>query len=91
MLISATWLGIDSPAWRVVAAAQWAFWIAALASLRMRIPLVHKVAAAASALLVLNAAAVAGLYKFLFTSGPLWKIWSPAVRGVDAARPLEAG
>jgi len=90
MLLSATWLGIDSLAWRGVAAAQWVFWIAALASLRVRIPLVHKIAAAASALLVLNAAAVAGLYKFLFTQGPLWKIWSP-VRGAETVRPLEAG
>jgi hypothetical protein len=37
----------------------------------------HRIAAPASALLVLNASAVAGLYTFLFTRGPLWKIWSP--------------
>jgi glycosyltransferase involved in cell wall biosynthesis len=91
MLISATWLGVDSPAWRGIAIAQWAFWLAAFAALRMRIPLVHKIAAAASALLVLNTAAVAGLYRFLFTPGPLWKIWSPTVRGGDTVRALEAG
>ena len=91
MLISATWLGVASPAWRVVAIAQWVFWLGALAALRVHIPLLHRFAAAAGALLVLNAAAVAGLYKFLFTAGPLWKIWSPTVRGSEAVRPLEAG
>jgi hypothetical protein len=25
---------------------------------------------------VLNAAAIAGFYQFLFTRGPLWKIWN---------------
>jgi glycosyltransferase involved in cell wall biosynthesis len=91
MLISATWLGVESPAWGIVAAAQWALWLVALASLRMHIPFLHKFAAAAGALLVLNAAAIAGLYKFLFTQGPLWRIWSPTARGAEAARPLEAG
>lgn len=87
LLVSATWLGVESPAWRVVAGAQWLFWLAALAALRVRVPLVHKIAAAASALLVLNVAAVAGLYKFLFTAGPLWKIWSPT----GQVPPLEPG
>jgi glycosyltransferase involved in cell wall biosynthesis len=77
MLLSATWLGVDSMAWRLVALAQWAFWLAALAALRFMLPVIHRFASAASALLVLNAAAIAGLYKFLFTTGPLWKIWSP--------------
>lgn len=77
LLLSATWLGIASPAWRVIAAAQWIFWLASLTALRVRLPLVHKIASAAGALLVLNAAAVAGLYRFLFTPGPLWKTWSP--------------
>jgi hypothetical protein len=45
-------------------------------ALRFRIPVLHRIAAPASALLVLNAAAVVGLYKFLFTRGPLWKIWN---------------
>ncbi|MBS1800814.1 MAG: glycosyltransferase [Acidobacteria bacterium] len=91
MLISATWLGIQSPAWRAVAIAQWALWLVSLASLRVHIPVVHRFAAAAGALLVLNAAAVAGLYKFLFTPGPLWKIWSPTPRPGESIRPLEAG
>ena len=85
MLVSATWLGVSSPAWRLIALAQGAFWIAALAALRFRLPVIHRFAAAAGALLVLNAAAVAGLYKFLFTTGPLWKIWSPTGRTTEPA------
>jgi cellulose synthase/poly-beta-1,6-N-acetylglucosamine synthase-like glycosyltransferase len=76
LLVSSTWLGVDSTSWRVAAALQWIFWLAALLALKMHIPIVHRFAAAGSALLVLNVAAVAGLYKFLFTTGPLWKIWS---------------
>jgi cellulose synthase/poly-beta-1,6-N-acetylglucosamine synthase-like glycosyltransferase len=83
MLISASWLGLHSPAWRLVALAQWVFWLSALASLRVKLPVIHRFAAAASALLVLNAAAIAGLYKFLFTAGPLWKIWSPTGRTTE--------
>jgi hypothetical protein len=48
--------------------------------LRYRIPILHRAAAPAGALLVLNAAAVVGLYKFLFTRGPLWKIWNSSKR-----------
>ena len=85
LLISASWLGVNSGVWRLIALAQWAFWIAALAALRVRLPVVHRFAAAASALLVLNAAAIAGLYKFLFTDGPLWKIWSPTAHATEPA------
>ena len=59
-----------------MAVLQWGFWLTALLGLKVQIPLLHKMAAPAGALLVLNVAAVAGLYKFLFTAGPLWKIWS---------------
>ena len=51
----------------------------AAASLKVRVPLLHRIASPAGALLVLNAAAIAGLFRFLFTRGPLWKIWSPTV------------
>lgn len=91
LLVSSTWLGVDSAAWRVVAALQWIFWLAALLALRVRMPIVHRFAAAGSALLVLNVAAVAGLYKFLFTPGPLWKIWSVGERVAESSAPLEAG
>jgi cellulose synthase/poly-beta-1,6-N-acetylglucosamine synthase-like glycosyltransferase len=90
LLLSATWLGVDSIAWRAVAIAQWGFWLAAALALRVKLPVIHRLASAASALLVLNVAAVAGLYKFLFTSGPLWKIWSPTGRP-ETPIPLETG
>jgi glycosyltransferase involved in cell wall biosynthesis len=48
----------------------------AIAGLCLRIPVLDRIASPLSALLVLNAAAVAGFYKFLFTPGPLWKIWN---------------
>ena len=57
--------------------AQGLFWGLAAVSLKVRLPMIGKLGAPASALLVLNAAAVMGLYTFLFTRGPLWKIWSP--------------
>jgi hypothetical protein len=91
LLVSSTWLAPSSVGWMVMAAAQWIFWLAALLALGMRIPVVHRFAAAGSALLVLNVAAVAGLYKFLFTAGPLWKIWSVGGRKAEAPISLEAG
>lgn len=91
MLVSSTWLGVDSLAWRAGAVVQWGFWLAAALALRIKIPVIHRLASAASALLVLNVAAVAGLYKFLFTPGPLWKIWSPNGRASQPAIALETG
>lgn len=64
--------------------------IMAIAGLRYRIPVLHRVAAPASAMLVLKAAAVVGLYKFLVTHGPLWKIWTshePVKRTTSTAPP----
>ena len=74
LLVSSAALG---GAFAVFAAAQAAFWLLAAASIRVRVPLLHKVGTPAGALLVLNVAAVAGLARFLFTRGPLWKTWSP--------------
>ncbi len=89
-LLSSTWLGVDSHGWRLVALLQWALWFTAAVGLRVRIPVLHKIAAPAGALLVLNVAAVAGLYKFLFTAGPLWKIWSVPGRKTESPLHLEA-
>lgn len=87
---SATALGVSSVGWSVMAALQWGFWLLALAGLRIRIPIIHKIAAPAGALLVLNVAAVVGLYKFLFTTGPLWKIWSVPSRAAEGSIQLDA-
>ena len=56
----------------------------AAVSLKRPVPGLQRLAAPAGALLVLNAAAVAGLYRFLFTAGPLWKIWSPTAAPVES-------
>lgn len=54
-------------------------WLLALVGQKVKIPVLGKLAAPAGALMVLNAAAVVGFYKFLFTRGPLWKIWKPQI------------
>ncbi len=76
LVVTSIFLGFNSTAFACFAALQIAFWLMALAALRFCIPVFNRLATPASALLVLNAAAVGGLYKFLFTRGPLWKIWS---------------
>jgi len=76
MLVSAIVLSGGSLFYAAFAVLQLVAWCVAIASLRYKIPLLHRVAAPAGALFVLNAAAVVGLYKFLFTPGSLWKIWT---------------
>jgi cellulose synthase/poly-beta-1,6-N-acetylglucosamine synthase-like glycosyltransferase len=76
LLVSSVWLSRVSPAYAAIAVMQILGWSAAIAGLSDRFPVMHRLAAPASALLVLNAAAVAGLYKFLTTRGPLWRIWN---------------
>ena len=62
----------------IVTALQLAGWLLALLSLRWTLPLVGRIATPAGAMLMLNAAAVVGLYRFLFTRRPLWKsLWVP--------------
>jgi cellulose synthase/poly-beta-1,6-N-acetylglucosamine synthase-like glycosyltransferase len=59
----------------------------AIVALRFRIPILHRIADPASGLLMLNAAAVVALQRFLFTRGPLWKIWNPSQpNSVDSNR-----
>ena len=92
LLITSGILGVElhSVAFALFGLLQTVFWFLAALALRVRIPVLHRLAAPASALLVLNAAAVAGLYTFLFTRGPLWKIWSPTPTNSipREARPL---
>ncbi|MGD0939344.1 MAG: glycosyltransferase family 2 protein [Terracidiphilus sp.] len=87
LLVSTMALSGRSPVFLVFGALQTLFWTAAAADLCFKIPVLHRVAAPASALLVLKAAAVVGLYRFLFTRGPLWSIWTsnpPAERTATA-------
>jgi glycosyltransferase involved in cell wall biosynthesis len=88
MLLSAVVLWGSSSLYATFAVFQILGWAFAFVGLRYRIPVMHRVAAAAAALLVLNTAAVVGLYKFLFTSGPLWKIWNSG-RPTPATSTLE--
>jgi glycosyltransferase involved in cell wall biosynthesis len=81
LLVSAIELSASSRAFMAFAVFQVLGWVIALIGLRNRIPALHRIAAPASALLVLNAAAVVGLYRFLFTRGPLWKIWGSTKPG----------
>ena len=84
MLLTAWILGQDSAVWLAVAAGQTAFWAMALVGLAVRVPVLHRILGPAGALLVLNAAAVAGLFRFVFTAGPLWKTWAPTPALGDA-------
>ncbi len=87
-------LSASSPVYAALAALQIFGLAIAIAGLCVRIPVLHRIAAPASALLVLNAAAVVGFYKFLFTRGPLWKIWNssnpPATGSTSESEHLTA-
>ena len=83
LLLSSAILGLSSLPYAIFATLQLLFWVMATIAIRYRLPVVQRLAAPASALLVLNAAAVVGLYTFLFTRGPLWRIWSPTAAPAD--------
>jgi poly-beta-1,6-N-acetyl-D-glucosamine synthase len=82
LLISSAFLAPGSNAIAAFTTLQVLGWMLAIAGLRFRIPIFQRIVSPLSALLVLNAAAVVGLYRFLFTPGSLWKIW-------NAGRKLE--
>lgn len=77
MLVSSVALAFGSPFFAAFAVLQILLYAVAALSLVHEIPGLHRIAAPACALLLLNAAAVVGLYRFFMTRGPLWKIWSP--------------
>jgi len=58
--------------------AQLAFYVLAGLGTVLGVPAITRITAPASAFCMLNAAVVVGFYKFLFTRGPLWKIWTTA-------------
>jgi len=84
LFLSSAFLGIHSSFFMIFAGLQLAFWLMAAVSLKVHIPVLHRLASPAGALLVLNAAAVAGLCRYFFTSGPLWKTWLPTAAPVDS-------
>ncbi len=85
LLVSTLVLSGSSRLYAAFAVLQIAGLLIAIAGLYYKIPVMHRIAAPASALLALKAAAVAGLYRFLFTRGPLWKIWTDNDPKVGAA------
>lgn len=85
LFISTAILAAGAPVYAAFATFQVLVCLAAVAALRYRIPALYRFAAPAGALLVLNAAAVVGLYKFLFTRGPLWKIWNSVTPKLPSA------
>lgn len=78
LLLSSAALSRGSMFFAAITCVQILMWALAILGSRYRIPVLHRVTGPLGALMVLNAAAVVGLYKFLFTRGPLWKIWSSA-------------
>lgn len=76
LLLTSIALGMHNGWFFAFAVAQILFWGLALLSLKIKVPVVGRIASPAGALLVLNAAAVVSLHTFLFTRGPLWKIWA---------------
>jgi cellulose synthase/poly-beta-1,6-N-acetylglucosamine synthase-like glycosyltransferase len=87
LLISSSWLANRSWFYAGACAAQIAFYVLAAIGAGRGIPILLRIAAPASAFCMLNAAVVIGFYKFLFTRGPLWKIWTS---GTSASFATEA-
>lgn len=74
----------NQPVYLALLVAQLLFYAAAFAGVFINFPLLNKITAIPGAICTLNAAALVGLYRFLFTRGPLWKIWS-------ATNPVPSG
>jgi poly-beta-1,6-N-acetyl-D-glucosamine synthase len=91
LFVSTAVLAAGTPAYAAFATFQVLVCLAAVSALRYRIPALYRLASPASALFVLNAAAVVGLYKFLFTRGPLWKIWNSPKPNSASSDPVSDG
>jgi cellulose synthase/poly-beta-1,6-N-acetylglucosamine synthase-like glycosyltransferase len=76
LLFSSGFLANRSIFYMGTLAAQIVFYLLAALGSWPAVPFLSRVAAPASAFCMLNAAVVVGFYKFLFTRGPLWKIWT---------------
>jgi biofilm PGA synthesis N-glycosyltransferase PgaC len=75
--ISSAMLSLHSKWYVAIVMAQLIFYSLAAFGAFGHIPGVFQVAGACRAFCVLNCAATVGFYRFLFTRGPLWKIWTP--------------
>lgn len=76
LLLSSALLASRSMLYAGALVAQIGFYALAALGTGRAIPNLTRVAAPASAFCMLNAAVLVGFYKFLFTRGPLWKIWN---------------
>jgi cellulose synthase/poly-beta-1,6-N-acetylglucosamine synthase-like glycosyltransferase len=85
LLISSSLLAKRSFLYAGVLGAQVGLYVLAALGSARGIPLLTRIAAPASAFCMMNAAVVVGFYKFLFTRGPLWKIWTSAAPVLAAA------
>ena len=90
LLASSALLANHSRLYAGALASQIVFYILAVLGSARNIPILTRLAAPASAFCMLNAAVVVGFYKFLFTRGPLWKIWTSGVPASFAADGQES-
>ncbi len=77
LLSTSVLLTLRFPLYAIALAAQLLPYMIAAVNPGHGIPIVGRIASAARAFCVLNAAVVVGFYTFLFTQGPLWQIWIP--------------
>jgi len=89
LLVSSLFLASHSVMYMGALASQVVFYLfAAMGSSRVY-PLLTRISGPASAFCMLNAAVVVGFYKFLFTKGPLWKIWTSGTPATPANDGIE--
>jgi poly-beta-1,6-N-acetyl-D-glucosamine synthase len=77
LLSTSAMLAMRTRLYAVALAAQLVLYMIAALRPGRGIPILERIASAASAFCMLNVAVVVGFYRFLFTHGPLWKIWIP--------------
>jgi len=77
LLSTSALLAMRSRLYAVALAAQLVLYVIAALRPERGIPIVASIAGASRAFCMLNVAVVVGFYRFLFTRGPLWKIWIP--------------
>jgi hypothetical protein len=77
LLTTSTLLAIHSRFYALALTAQTLLYVVATLGECHDFPIVLKIAGPARAFCALNLAVVVGFYKFLFTRGALWKIWTP--------------
>ena len=86
MLLSSMLLAAHSRAWLAIVVIQAGTMLLALLGNRVSLPLLRKLALAANAFYLLNAAAVWALWTYISTPEPLWKIWKPTASPVHGSR-----